>query len=113
MFFTEIANINLQDVPSDDLISSLTEKKLIGDCIVHFGVELGLSINSIKETIVNNPRNLYGQIHNLLIKWKSDKVKPTIYRLMVALKKVKASEGLAFVMKTYGVEPNYEDNLVS
>ncbi|CAG2223106.1 unnamed protein product [Mytilus edulis] len=109
----KIANISLQDVPSDDVISSLTEKKLIGDCIVHLGVELGLGINSIKETIVNNPRNLYGQIHNLLIKWKSGKVKSTIYRLMIALKNVKASEGLAFVMKTYGVKPNYEENLSS
>ncbi|XP_052096776.1 uncharacterized protein LOC127731938 [Mytilus californianus] len=107
----KIANISLQDVPSNDVISSLTEKKLIGDCIVHLGIELGLSINSIKETIVNNPRTLYGQIHNLLIKWKSGKVKPTIYRLMVALKKVKASEGLAFVMKTYGVEQKYKENL--
>ncbi|CAG2222420.1 unnamed protein product [Mytilus edulis] len=109
----KIANISLQDVPSDDVISSLTEKKLIGDCIVHLGVELGLSINSIKETLVNHPRNLYGQIHNLLIKWKSGKVKPTVYRLMVALKKVKASEGLAFMMKMYGIEPNYKDDLVS
>ncbi|VDI78337.1 Hypothetical predicted protein [Mytilus galloprovincialis] len=106
----EKAHSRLQDVPSDDVINSLTEKKLIGDCIVHLGVELGLSINSIKETIVNNPRNLYGQIHNLLIKWKSGKVKPTIYRLIVALKKIEASEGLAFVMKTYGVEPNYKDS---
>ncbi|XP_063419319.1 uncharacterized protein LOC134702170 [Mytilus trossulus] len=108
---TKIANVGLQDEPSDDVINSLTEKQLIGDCIVHLGIELELSINSIKATIKNNPRDVYGQFHDLLIKWKSGQVKPTIYRLMVALKNVKASDGLAYVMKTYDVEPNINDSL--
>ncbi|XP_071143970.1 uncharacterized protein [Mytilus edulis] len=108
---TKIANVGLQDEPSDDVINSLTEKQLIGDCIVHLGIELKLSINSIKATIKNNPRDVYGQFHDLLIKWKSGQVKPTIYRLMVALKNVKASDGLAYVMKTYDVEPNINASL--
>lgn len=90
------------------VITSLTKKKLIGDCVVHLGVELGLSIGNIKETMHNFPRNLNGQINDLLVKWKNwkktDRVKPTIYRLMVTLKRVKAAEGLAFVKKTYSVE---------
>ncbi|XP_076071250.1 uncharacterized protein LOC143042693 [Mytilus galloprovincialis] len=108
----ENSHSRLQEIPSDHVVNTLTEKKLIGDCVVHLGVELGLSINSIKETIVNNPRDLYDRIHDLLIKWKTCKeanmVAPTIYRLMVALKRVEAAEGLAFVMKTYGVEQNYK-----
>ncbi|VDI49475.1 Hypothetical predicted protein [Mytilus galloprovincialis] len=104
----EKAHSRLQDVPSDDVINSLTEKKLIGDCIVHLGVELGLSIGNIKETMHNFPRDLNGQIHDLLTKWKNcdetKMVKPTIYRLMVALKRVKAAQGLNFVKKTYDVE---------
>ncbi|CAG2204892.1 unnamed protein product [Mytilus edulis] len=110
----EIAHNRLQEIPSDNVINTLTEKKLIGDCVVHLGVELGLSINSIKETIVNNPRNLYDRIHDLLIKWKTcnepNMVTPTIYRLMMALQRVEAAEGLAFVMKTYDVEQNYESS---
>ncbi|VDI45415.1 Hypothetical predicted protein [Mytilus galloprovincialis] len=112
----ENAQSCLQEMPSDHVVNALTEKKLIGDCVVHLGVELGLSINSIKETIVNNPRDLYDRIHDLLIKWKTGKepnmVAPTIYRLMVALKRVEAAEGLAFVMKTYGVEQNYKVSVV-
>lgn len=95
-------------MPSDVVINGLTKENLIGDCVVHFGVELGLSIGNIKETMHNFPRNLNGQIHNLVVKWKTqkqhEKVKPTIYRLMVALKRVRAAEGLAFVKKSYGVE---------
>lgn len=81
---------------------------MIGDCVVHLGVELGLSIRNIKETMYNFPRDLNGQIFNLLMKWKtfgkSNKSKPTIYRLMVALQRVTAAEGLLFLKKTYGVE---------
>ncbi|XP_063437226.1 uncharacterized protein LOC134718554 [Mytilus trossulus] len=104
----EKAHNSLQDVPSDDVINSLTEQKLIGDCIVHLGVELTLSIGNIKETMHNFPRDLNGQLHDLLTKWKNCKetksVKPTIYRLMVALKRVKAAQGLNFLKKTYGVD---------
>lgn len=86
----------------------LTEKKLIGDCVVHLGVELGLSICNIKETMHNFPRDMNGQINDLLVKWKNwgkyNKVKPTIYRLMTTLKHVKASEGLEFLKKSCSVE---------
>ncbi|XP_052080481.1 uncharacterized protein LOC127718476 [Mytilus californianus] len=104
----EIAENRLQDVPSDDVINTLTEKKLIGDCVVHLGVELGISIGDIKETMHNFPKDLNGQINDLLVKWKnwekSDRTKPTIYRLMVTLKRIKSAAGLAFVKKAYGVE---------
>ncbi|CAG2185342.1 unnamed protein product [Mytilus edulis] len=43
----EKAHIRLQEVPSDDVINALTEQNLIGDCVVHFGIELGLSIVDI------------------------------------------------------------------
>lgn len=92
------------------MIKTLTEENRIGDCVVHLGVELGLSIGEIKDTMYNFPRNLNGQIHDLLIKWKhwnptkTNRVKPTIYRLMVALLRVKAADGLAFMKKTYSVE---------
>lgn len=76
--------------------------------MVHLGVELGVSIGKIKEAMFNHPRDLKGQIHALLTQWKQwskpNSQKPTIYRLMVALKRIKAAEGLAFVKSTYGVE---------
>lgn len=83
----------------------LTKKKMIGDCVAHLGIELGLSIGDIRETMHNFQRDLNGQIHDLLMKWyKMDKVTPTIYWLMVALKRVEAAAGLTFLKKTYGVE---------
>lgn len=97
--------MRLQDVPSDEVIDSLTEKNLIGDCVVHLGIELGRSIEDIRKTMHNFPRDLDGQIHDLLIKWKkTDHPKPTIFWLMNALKRVEAAKGLNFLEKTYGEE---------
>ncbi|CAG2244432.1 unnamed protein product [Mytilus edulis] len=60
------------------------------------GVELGLSIGNIKEAMFNFPRDLNGQIHAILTKWKdrnnTNRPIPTIYRLMVALKRIEAAE---------------------
>ncbi|CAC5356677.1 unnamed protein product [Mytilus coruscus] len=89
----EIAQNRLQDIPSDHVINMLTDRKMIGDCVVYLGVELGLSIGDIKETMHNFPRDLNGQIHDLLVKWtkwvNSNRSKPTIYRLGVVLKRIK------------------------
>ncbi|CAG2219700.1 unnamed protein product [Mytilus edulis] len=99
----EKADRRLQDLPSDNLLNTL--ENLIGDCIVHLGIELGISIVDIRKTMYKFPRDLDGQIHDLLIKWKSnDRVKPTIFWLMVALKRVKAATALNFLKKMYGVE---------
>ncbi|XP_076083275.1 uncharacterized protein LOC143054232 [Mytilus galloprovincialis] len=101
----EKARMRLQDVPSDEVIDSLTEKTLIGDCVVHLGIELGRSIEDIRKTMHNFPKDLDGQIHDLLIKWKkTDHPKPTIFWLMTALRRVEAAKGLNFLEKTYGVE---------
>ncbi|XP_071143583.1 uncharacterized protein [Mytilus edulis] len=104
----EQAHSRLQDVPSDDVIYALTDNNLIGDCVVHLGVELCLSIGDIRKTLYNFPRDLNGQVHDLLTKWKycnaTKRVKPTIYRLMVALKHIKAAKALSFVKKTYGMK---------
>ncbi|VDI60683.1 Hypothetical predicted protein [Mytilus galloprovincialis] len=95
----------LQDVPSEEVIKALTQKNLIGDCVVHFGIELGLTSVDISKTLYNFQRDLDGQIHDLLMKWrKTDGKKPTIYWLMVALKRVQAVKGLKYVKKTYCVE---------
>lgn len=69
-FLIEIAPTSLLVAPSDDVINILTEKKLIGDCVVHLEVELGVSIGDIKETMHNFPKELYGQKNDLLIKWQ-------------------------------------------
>lgn len=108
ILFTETAESRLQDVPSDHVINSLTDQTLIGDCVVHLGVELGLSIGNIKEAMFNFPRDLNGQIHAILTKWKdrnnTNRPIPTIYRLMVALKRIEAAEGLFFVKKAYNIK---------
>ncbi|VDI61844.1 Hypothetical predicted protein [Mytilus galloprovincialis] len=104
--FAEIADNHLQQPPPDDVINKLTDQKLIGNCVVHLGIELGLSINDIIESMDKYHQNVSGQINSILIKWKNCNKKNmvTIYRLMVALKRVRAAEGLQFVMKMYDVE---------
>ncbi|XP_076084163.1 uncharacterized protein LOC143054953 [Mytilus galloprovincialis] len=95
----------LQDVPPEEVIKALTQKNLIGDCVVHFGIELGLTSVDISKTLYNFQRDLDGQIHDLLMKWmKTDGKKPTIYWLMVALKRVQAVKGFNYVKKKYCVE---------
>lgn len=107
-FLTDKFHSRLLDVPSDGILESLTEKNLIGDCVVHLGVELGLSIGEIRDTMYNFPRKLNLQIYDLLVKWKNRNVinrgKPTIYRLMVALLGVKAAAALVYIKKIYDVE---------
>ncbi|CAG2242297.1 unnamed protein product [Mytilus edulis] len=52
----EKAHSRLQDLPTDDVINSLTEQTLIGDCVVHLGVELGLTIGNIKGGYVQSSK---------------------------------------------------------
>lgn len=117
VFSTVNAQNRLHEIPIDDVIDTLITNKLMGDSVVHLGVELGLSFNSIKETLINKQSDLYDRFYDLLMKWKNgnepNTVTPSIYRLMVALKRVEAAEGLQYVMKTYDVEENYEVSGVS
>lgn len=78
------------------------------NCAVHLGIELGISTDTIRKTMDDFQKDAFGQIHDLLIQWSAWKntntMKPTIYRLMVALRRVKANDAFKYLEKTYAVE---------
>ncbi|CAC5387365.1 unnamed protein product [Mytilus coruscus] len=95
----DIAEIRLQEVPHDDVLKDLL--KNLGNCAVQLGIELGVSISSIEETLTRHPRDMYNQIDDILRKWKTSReVKPTIYRLMLALERVH-NGGLEYLKGVY------------
>ncbi|XP_063399233.1 uncharacterized protein LOC134683858 [Mytilus trossulus] len=95
----DIADSRLQEVPADEVLNRLP--KHIGNCVIQLGIELGLSFNSIEETMHNHFKDMYSQIYDILRKWKqSSKIKPTIYKLMLALQ-CTDSGGLTFLRDEY------------
>ncbi|XP_052059249.1 uncharacterized protein LOC127711894 [Mytilus californianus] len=95
----DIAEIRLQEVPHDNVLKDLP--KNLGNCAIQLGIELGVSISSIEETLTRHPRDMYNQIEDILRKWKTSReVKPTIYRLMLALERVHTG-GLEYLKGIY------------
>ncbi|XP_076114693.1 uncharacterized protein LOC143082742 [Mytilus galloprovincialis] len=95
----DIADSRLQEIPADEVLNRLP--KHIGNCVIQLGIELGLSFNSIEETMHNHFKDMYSQIYDILKKWKqSSRIKPTIYLLMVALQRTD-SGGLTFLRDEY------------
>ncbi|XP_076108182.1 uncharacterized protein LOC143076342 [Mytilus galloprovincialis] len=95
----DIADVRLQEIPHDDVLNGLS--KHLGNCAILLGIELGITITSIDETMTRHPRDMYLQIEDILRKWKSSrKVKPTIYRLMLAVERV-YSGGLSYLKDIY------------
>ncbi|CAG2252861.1 unnamed protein product [Mytilus edulis] len=95
----DIAEIRLQEVPHDDVLKDLPRN--LGNCAIQLGIELGVSISSIEETLTRHPRDMYNQIEDILRKWKTSRgVKPTIYRLMLALERVHTG-GLEYLKGFY------------
>ncbi|XP_052066348.1 uncharacterized protein LOC127705994 [Mytilus californianus] len=95
----DIADSRLQEIPADEVLNRLP--KHIGNCVIQLGIELGLSFYSIEETMHNHFKDMYSQLYDILKKWKqSSSIKPTIYRLMVALQRTD-SGGLAFLREEY------------
>ncbi|CAC5385976.1 unnamed protein product [Mytilus coruscus] len=95
----DIADVQLQEVPRDDVLNDLP--KNLGNCAIQLGIELGITISSIKETIVRYRKDMYDQISDILRKWKSSReAKPTIYRLMLALERVDTG-GLDYLKGIY------------
>lgn len=95
----DIADVRLQEIPHDDVLEGLPEN--LGNCAVQLGIELGITVSSIKETMVRYHKDMYKQISDILRKWKSSiQVKPTIYRLMLALERVDTG-GLDYLKEIY------------
>jgi len=68
---------------------------------MQLGVELGLSMVEIEQTIFKYSKDIFSQTFDVLKKWKySSKVKPTIRILMRAIQ-ASDSRGLKFLRDKY------------
>jgi hypothetical protein len=80
-------------------LTELSEQ--VGNCAMQLGVELGLSMVNIEQTLFKYSKDIFSQTFDVLKMWKySSKVKPTIRILMTA---IQASDprGLKFLRDKY------------
>ena len=99
-YFLGIANSALQEIPEDDVLQDLSKE--VGNCAMHLGVELGLSVAAIERILFEYPKSMFKQTFGVMKKWKkSSKVKTTILMLMKAFQSADA-RGLNFLIKKYG-----------
>ena len=99
MFVIDIDNIALQQIPDDEVLRELS--KQVGNCAMQLGVELGLSMVKIEETLSNNSKDMFNRNFDVLIKWKkSCEVKPIIRILMKAMQ-ASDPRGLTFLIDKY------------
>ena len=72
----------------------------VGNCAIHLGVELGLDMVKIEETLVRYPKSMYEQTFDILKKWQSSGDVKTISMLMKAFKLVDR-KGILFLRNKY------------
>ena len=73
----------------------------VGNCAIQLGVELGLSMMEIEQTLFKYSKDIFSQTFDVLKKWKYlRKVKPTIRILMRAIQ-ANDSRGLMFLRVKY------------
>ena len=95
---TESVDRRYHQTPDDNVLSKLSER--IGNCTVELGVELGLSLSDIEESIYKYEKDLFGQIYDILLKWKGMSEVKSLHALMQALQYVRP-EGIRFLMREY------------
>ncbi|CAG2200448.1 unnamed protein product [Mytilus edulis] len=89
-----VSEIRLQSTVDDDVLTELP--KHIGNCVIHLGIELGLTVEDIEATMYNYPKDMYSQIASVLRIWKRSSQTPTVFALLKALQHVK-SGGLSYL----------------
>ncbi|VDI03767.1 Hypothetical predicted protein [Mytilus galloprovincialis] len=96
----EIENIDrLLKIPHDDVLKHLL--KNLGDCAIQLGIELGIGIYSLEDTMKKYHNDMYHQLEDVLRKWKTSSADNcTIHRLMIALERVHTG-GLRYLQKYY------------
>jgi hypothetical protein len=73
----------------------------VGNCAIQLGVELGLSMMEIEQTLFKYSKDIFSQTFDVLKKWKyARKVKPTIRILMRAIQS-SDPRGLVFLRQKY------------
>ena len=70
MFVVDIDDIALQRIPDDDVLKELSQQ--VGNCAIQLGVELGLSMVEIEQTLFLCIQRTY--FVKLLMFWKSGNI---------------------------------------
>lgn len=99
-FLVDVSESRLQSPVDDEILTELP--KHMGNCVIHLGIELGLTVEAIEAIMYNCPKEMYIQIESVLHKWKTTSQTPTVFALMKALKDVKAG-GLSYLCAKYNV----------
>ena len=91
-YFLENENIKLQEPPDDKVLEDLSAK--LGDCALHLGVELGLSMAAIKRILKKCENDIKKETLCVMKEWKEDSSQDkTILMLMKALQ---SADGTGF-----------------
>jgi hypothetical protein len=99
LFVIDIDSIALQQIPDDDVLRELSNE--VGNCAMQLGVELGLRMVEIEQTLFEYSKVIFSQTFDVLKKWKKNReVKPTIRILMKAMQ-ASDPRGLDFLVKKY------------
>jgi hypothetical protein len=72
----------------------------VGDCAIHLGLELGLEMMTIEDTLVLYQNDMKGQILDVITKWKSSSEVKTIRMLMKAFQSAEP-RGYKFLREKY------------
>ena len=98
-YILDIANSALQEIPEDDVLHELS--RTVGNCAMHLGIELGLSMATIEETLKRCRNITFDEIFDVMKKWKTSSKVTTILMLMKAFQSADG-RGLYFLRKKYG-----------
>ena len=98
--FIGIDNIVLQQIPDDDVLKELSKE--VGNCAMMLGVQLGLSLVDIEESLFHYSKDMFNQTFDVLKKWKNSTkdVRPTIRILMRAIQE-SDSRGRIFLLDKF------------
>ena len=97
---TERVDRRYHQTPEDNVLRKLSER--IGNCPVELGVELGLSISDIEESMHRYDKDMFGKIYDILLKWRRLSPVKSLQVLMQALQYVRP-EGINFLMGEYNL----------
>ena len=98
-YFLENENTTLQKSPGDDVLKVLSTK--LGDCAIQLGVELGLSVADITETLKKSENCTFKETLDVMTKWKKSSQDKTILMLMKAVQ-LADGDGIEFLREKYG-----------
>ena len=98
-YFLDIANNALQETPEDDVLYELS--RTVGNCAIHLGVELGLTMATIEETLKRCRNSTFEETFDVMKKWKTSSNVKTILMLMKAFQSADR-RGLDFLREKYG-----------